>query len=98
MVEAAIAIPLIILAVMLMIRYFVFCFDVLTSAAKAHENAYAEWDRYNGKLFEKYEDNEKVYLIRGGLLLQGVQKDIQTEMYLFNEDYFVRAGELLDSE
>ena len=56
MTEAAISLPLIILAAMLMIRLFVFYLDILTTDIKEHRKALEAQDAYRGAVMRTYEE------------------------------------------
>ncbi len=96
MVEAAIAVPVIILAAMLMLRMFVFCLDVLSSSVKLHLEALKESDAYQGKLVSDFSVQKEVVLARSGLLNAAAEKTIKVEMPLYNEDYLVRTNEVVE--
>ena len=96
MVEAAISLPIIILAAMLMIRMFVFYIEILTSGIEEHREAMNKQDSYNGAFIRTYKNSSKVNLLRGGLLLMDVSKRLETKAYLINEDILVRSGEALN--
>lgn len=98
MVEAAIALPIIILAIMLLIRLFTFYLQILNTGIKEHEKALEAWDKYSGKTMKVYESIEDVEMVKGGLLGFDVHKRINSKAYFFNEDVLVRAGELIDQE
>ena len=96
MTEAAIALPLVILAAMLMIRMFVFCLDVLTTGIEDHRKALELQDSYTGAFIRTHEEEHRVKLLKGGLLLRDAGKTIRTKVYLINEDILVRSSEILD--
>ena len=96
MTEAAISLPLIILAAMLMIRLFVFYLDILTTDIKEHRKALEAQDAYRGAVMRTYEEEIHVDMLRGGLLHRGVSKRLKVKAYLINEDLLVRSGEILD--
>ena len=96
MVEAAIALPIIILAIMLLIRLFTFYLQILNTGIKEHEKTLEAWDSYSGKTMKVYESIENVEMIKGGLLGFDLNKRIESKAYFFNEDVLVRAGELID--
>lgn len=96
MVEAAISLPIIILAAMLMIRMFVFYIEILTGGIKEHKEAMQKQDSYSGAFIRTYKDSSKISLARGGLLLMDVGKKLETKAYLINEDLLARSGEVLD--
>jgi len=95
-VEAAISLPLVILAAMLLVRLFVFYIEILTSGIARHREVMQEQDAYRGVLIRTYKDEDKVSLLRGGLLTMDVHKRIEIKAYMINEDFLVRSGEILD--
>ncbi len=98
MVEASIAMPIIILTVMLLLRLFVFYLQILNTGVSEHEKAIAEWDKYSGITMRTYETNTEVEMLRGGLLGMDLSKEIESKAYFFNEDFLVRSGEIIDQE
>jgi hypothetical protein len=96
MVEAAVSIPVLILAAMLMVRMLVFCMEVLTSGIRGHKEALKVQRAYSGALMSTYERDREVSLVRGGLLGMDVGKRIEIKAYLINEDLLARSGEVLD--
>ncbi len=96
MTEAAISIPLIILAAMLMLRLFVFYLDILTTGIKEHRKALEAQDSYKGAVMRTYEEKAGVDLLKGGVLKRDVSKRIDVKTYLINEDLLVRSGEILN--
>lgn len=96
MTEAAISLPLIILAAMLMIRMFVFYLDILTTGIEEHKKALETQDSYKGAAMRTYEEEARVDMLSGGLLQKAVGKRIEVKAYLINEDLLVRSGEILD--
>ena len=98
MVEASIAMPIIILAVMLLLRLFTFYLQILNTGIKEHEKALEEWDKFAGKSMRTYETTSDVEMVKGGLLGMDLHKMISTKAYFFNEDVLVRAGDVIDQE
>lgn len=96
MVEAAIIYPVIIMAVMLMLRLFTFYLEILNTGIKSHEKAMSVLNKTDRKVIEKYEDDKTVKLLPGGILFTAADKKIRTRAYIFNEDVIVRAGEVLE--
>ena len=96
LVEAAISLPILILSVMLMLRLFTFCLEILSAGIHEHLNALEAWDSYRGGGINKYSTEREIEMMRGGLLRMNVTKDIRTNLYLINEDVLVRAGEIFD--
>lgn len=96
MTEAAISLPIVILAAMLLIRLFVFYLDILTAGIEEHKKALEAQDAYNGALLRTYEEDRNVVMLAGGLLERAVSKRIEVKAYLINEDLLVRSGEILD--
>lgn len=95
MVEASISIPIIILAVMLLLRLFVFYLQIINTSLSSHEEALEAWDAYSGNSMHYYESNSSTEMLKGGLLGINLEKKIVTKAYFFNEDNMVRAGELV---
>ena len=95
MVEASISMPIIILTVFLLLRLFTFYLSILTTGIHEHEDALKAWDSYKGATLKKHEKEEKVWMLKGGLLGIDVHKDINTEAFFYNEDNMVRASELV---
>ena len=96
MAEAAISLPLIILASMLMLRMFVFYLDILSTGITEHKRALEMQDSYRGAFIRTHEDEKSVELFRGGILYMDVSKRLKTKVYLINEDILVRSSEILD--
>lgn len=96
MAEAAISLPLIILASMLMLRMFVFYLDILSTGITEHRRALEMQDSYRGAFIRTHEDEKRVELLRGGILYTDVGKRLKTKVYLINEDILVRSSEVLD--
>lgn len=95
MVEASISVPIIILAVMLLLRLFCFYLEIITTSIKAHEEALEAWDAYSGNGMKRYEATSKAEMIKGGLLGFDLEKKIVTKEYLLNEDNMVRLREVV---
>lgn len=96
LVEGAIVFPIIILSAFLLIRMFVFCLEILDTGICEHHKALEEWDSYNGIAVRVYTENTNVSMFRGGLLDFNLVHGIDTKSYLINEDFLVRAGEVID--
>lgn len=96
MTEAAISLPVVILAAMLLIRMFVFYIDILTTGINEHREALKVQDSYKGMVIRSYETGRDVTMLRGGLLRRNVSKRINVKTYLINEDFLVRSGEALE--
>ena len=95
MVEAAISLPVIILAAMLLVRLFVFYVEILTTGTERHMAVMEEQDSYRGAFIRTYRDEEEVSLLRGGLLGMDVHKRLEIKAYMINEDILARSGEIL---
>ena len=95
MVEAAVSLPIIILAAMLLIRLFVFYLEILTTGIERHKAVMEEQDAYRGAFIRTYRDEEYISMLRGGLLRMDVHKRIEIKAYMINEDILVRSGEML---
>lgn len=96
MVEASIAIPIIILISMLLVRLFVFYLDILATSVKEHELAIDAVYSYEGIGIKEYENEVNLTFVRGGLLSSDLGKTIRTEGYIYNPDAIIRAGELIE--
>ena len=96
MVEAAISLPIIILAAMLMLRLFTFYLEILITGISEHKEAMAAQDSYRGAFLRTYKDSKNVKMLHGGLLLIDVSKRTETKAYMINEDVLVRTGEIVD--
>ena len=95
MVEAAVSLPIIILAAMLLIRLFVFYLEILTSGIDKHKAVMEQQDAYRGAFIRTYRDEEDISMLRGGLLRMDVCKRLEVKAYMINEDVLVRSGEIL---
>jgi hypothetical protein len=95
MVEGAISLPLIILTAMLMVRVFTFYLEILNTSIAEHMEALVKSDSYSGVGFKVYKNSHDVKLLRGGVLLFDVKKEINTKAFFINEDLMVRASEAL---
>ncbi len=96
MTEAAIALPVVILAAMLMVRVFVFYMEILTTGISEHRKALELQDSYRGAFIRTHEEEKKISLAKGGLLRSAAHKRLKTKIYLINEDILVRSGEILE--
>ncbi len=96
MTEAAISVPVIILAAMLLVRLLVFYLEILTAGIAEHREALKVQDSYKGMVIRTYETGKEVTMFKGGLLRRNVSKKIKVKTYLINEDFMVRSGEALD--
>lgn len=96
MVEAAISLPIIILAAMLLIRLFVFYIEILTRGIERHMTVMEEQDSYTGAFIRTYRDEEEVSMLRGGLLMMDVHKRLDIKAYMINEDILARSGEIFE--
>ena len=94
MVEASISMPIIILAIILLLRLFTFYLSILTTGINEHEEALDAWDKYSGQTLEVYQKHNEVKMLRGGILGFDLTKRIDTKAYFFNEDNMVRAVEI----
>ena len=95
MVEAAVSLPIIILAAMLLIRLFVFYLEILTTGIERHKAVMEEQDAYRGAFIRTYRDEEEISMLRGGLLSMDIHKRLEIKAYMINEDILVRSGEML---
>ena len=96
MVEAAIALPIIILTVMILLRLFVFYLQILNAGIAEHEKVFRDWDAYAGKTMKVYETVTDVEMVKGGILGFDLHKSIESKAYFFNEDVLVRASEIIN--
>jgi hypothetical protein len=96
MTEAAITLPLVILAAMLLVRMFVFYLDILTAGITEHRKALEIQDAYRGAVIRTHEEEKKISLLSGVLLKTDVSKRLRTRVYLINEDFLVRSSEILE--
>lgn len=95
MVEASIAMPIIVLAIVLLIRLFTFYLNILTAGINAHEAAIDIAKNYSGLIAGEYDAEEKVEMIKGGLLSRNLSKKINVECFLVNEDCLVRSSDVV---
>lgn len=96
MTEAAISLPIVILAAMLLLRVFTFYLEILTSGIEEHRAAMQAQDDYRGAFIRTYSKEKNVSMLRGGLLKTDLKKKLSVKAYLINEDLLVRSGEILD--
>ena len=96
MVEASFVLPVIVLLTVLLLRVFAFYLEILDTQVSSHIEAVEVWDSFNKAYISVYRDTETVSLVRGGLLMQDLDKVISTEAYLLNEDVIIRAGQILN--
>ncbi len=96
MTEAAISLPIVILAAMLMLRLFIFYIQILTTGIDEHKRIMNEQDAYSGAFMRTHSEEKKVSMLSGGLLKFDVSKRLEIKAYMINEDMLVRSGELLD--
>ena len=94
MVEGAISLPLVILTAMLLLRTFTFYLEILSTSVGEHMDALEKQDDYRGTGLRVYVDSEEVKLLKGGVLLFDVSKEINTKCYMLNEDLMVRSIEV----
>lgn len=90
-VEASVAVPIAILAVLLLVRIFVFYLEILNMGVKEHEKFFAEWDAYGEGIYHKYEEKASVSMLGGGLLGIDLKNTLEIEANLYNEDKIVRS-------
>lgn len=98
MVEASISMPIVILAIILLLRLFTFYIQIITSSINEHEKALEAWDAYNGQTMKTYESTCDVEMLKGGLLGFNLKKRINSKAYFFNEDNLVRVGDAIGKE
>ncbi len=96
MIEGAMTFPIIILSAILMLRMLVFCLEILDTGVSRHRDVMEKWDSYTGKTIRTYSEEETVSMLKGGLLGFNVNNSIETQIYLINEDFLVRTGEIFD--
>lgn len=96
LVESTITFPIVILAVALLVRLFVFYLHIIDTSAGEHIRTLRKNDRYSGKIsFRTYRDSREVVMLRYGILKFDLSKNIEIKQYLINEDAAVRLGEKL---
>ena len=94
--ESTITFPIVIVAVALLVRLFVFYLHIIDTSVSEHIRALRENDRYSGKIsFRTYRDSKDVVMLRYGPLKFDLSKQIEIKQYLINEDAAVRLGEKL---
>ena len=96
MAEAAIVVPVLILASMLMIRVFVFYIEILTTGIREHREALAEQASYKGASIKTHNETAEIKLLKGGLLQMDAGKRLKVRTYLINEDFLVRSSEIAE--
>lgn len=95
MVEASIVMPIIVLAIVLLIRLFTFYLSILTTGVNVHANTMELARNYTGVTGKNYNTEECVEMFKGGLLSKNLRKVISVECCFLNEDYLVRGSELV---
>ena len=95
MTEAAISLPIVILAAMLMLRLFTFYLEILTTGIDEHKAVLKEQDAYRVAFMHIKKEEKKIYMFKGGLLKSDVCKRLEIKAYMLNEDLLVRSGEIL---
>lgn len=94
-VEASIALPVAILAIMLLLRMFTFYLEILTTQVKSHRDAIQKSVSYQAAEIKSYRKADSVKFMKGGLLENDLSKKIETSTLLYNEDKIVRTGSFL---
>ncbi len=67
MIEAGIAMPIVILAAVLLVRVFTFYIEILTTGVDEHLKALERIDNSSGYSFKKYEATKEIHMMKGGL-------------------------------
>ncbi|HHW95588.1 MAG TPA: hypothetical protein GX736_06670 [Mogibacterium sp.] len=98
MIEAGIAMPIVILAAVLLIRIFTFYIEILTTSVEEHIEALDRMDLYDGKAFKTYETYKEIHMIKGGLLSSNLTKTLYIRGYFINEDFLTRGKEAINRE
>lgn len=98
MTEAAVVLPVIILAAALILRMFVFYLEITVTGAKAHLDVMKIWDEADTTVVEVYQRTKTVNMLSDRLLAVHPRKNIEIRAYMFNEDRIVRAGVLADGK
>lgn len=97
-VEAAVAIPLITAAVLLILNLFVFYLNILATGVKDHKEACRRWDSDRKAVIKVYRKSESVRMAPTGILRTRPECRLEIRSYEFNEDLLVRAKEVLHEE
>ena len=87
--------PIIVLAIVLLIRLFTFYLGILTAGVNVHETTIEMAKNYAGVAGKNYNTEKTVEMFKGGLLSKNLKKSINVECYFLNEDYLVRGSELV---
>lgn len=95
MVEASLSMPIVIIAILLLLRLLVFYIQILTTSIDEHNAAWEAWNQHNDLSIKKYEHSIQLDMIKGGLLHMNISKKYHTQIYMYNEDCFVRLGEIV---
>ena len=97
-VEAAVAIPLITAAVLLILNLFVCYLHILATGVKDHKEACRRWDSDREAVIKVYRKSESVRMAPAGILRTRPECRLEIRSYEFNEDLLVRAKEVLHEE
>ena len=87
-VEAAVAIPMITAAVLL----------IMATGVKGHKEACRRWDSDREAVIKVYRKSESVRMAPAGILRMRPECRLEIRSYEFNEDLLVRAKEVLHEE
>ena len=90
MVEAAVALPIIILTALLLLRLFTFYLEILNTGVSEHMDALHAQDT-GAKVAGTYSHTEEITMLRGGILGIDLSKRIDTRLHLVNEDALARG-------
>lgn len=96
MIEAGIAMPIVILAAVLLIRVFTFYIEILTTSVDVHIEALNKIESYSGKTFKTYETYKDIHMLKGGLLSSNLTKTLYVRGYCINEDVLTRAKKAIN--
>ncbi len=94
-VEASIAIPIIAMVVILILTLFVFYLNILVTGVRAHRQETDAWDSENTLAVKTQKRVERIEMPGTGLLRKSLSSDLEIKSYHFNEDFILRAKELI---
>ena len=97
-VEASIAIPIITMVVILILNLFVFYLNILVTGVCAHKEVTDAWDSENNVAVKTQTRMERIQMPGTGLLRKSLSSDLEIKSYHFNEDFILRAKELIHEE
>lgn len=94
-VEASIAIPIITMVVILILNLFVFYLNILVTGVQAHKEVTDAWDSENTVAVKTQKWVEHIQMPGSELLPKSISSDMEIKSYHFNEDFILRAKELI---